>query len=185
MCSPQVSTALFGSTAGENQGKTGQGRSVANFLLAPRKAEDPHAEAWLAWLQAGRDHKEAAHVAAQRNTNHAAHQGGGTHTPQVSTALSGSTVGKNQRKTGQGVSAADFLPAPRKSPYAAHQGSGMRGIVWSTRGGKTPGENRTGRKRCGFSPDHGNPVQKKAAMGQRSESQIVIGGVDQGQGPPQ
>jgi hypothetical protein len=48
--SPQVSTALFGYTAGENQGKTGQGISAANFLPAPRKAGDPHAEAWLAWL---------------------------------------------------------------------------------------------------------------------------------------
>jgi hypothetical protein len=119
-----VSTALFGSTAGENQGETGQSGSAANFLPAPRKAGDPHAEAWLAWLQAGRDRKEAAHAAAQRKTNHTAHQGGGTRTPQVSTALSGSTVGKNQGKTGQGVSAADFLPAPRKSPYAAHQGGG-------------------------------------------------------------
>ncbi len=121
-----MSTALFGSTEGENQGKTGQGRSAANFLLAPRKAEDPHAEAWLAWLQAGRDRKEAAHAAAHRKTNHAAHQGGGTRTPQVFTALSGSTVGKNQGKTGQGISTANFLPAPRKSPYAAHQGGGTR-----------------------------------------------------------
>ena len=87
MCSPQVSTALFGSTVGENQGKTGQGRSAADFLPAPRKARNPHAEAWLAWLQAGRDREEATHAAVQRKTNHAAHQGGRTRTPQVSTAL--------------------------------------------------------------------------------------------------
>jgi hypothetical protein len=52
--SPQVSMALFGSTAGKNQRETGQGRSAANFLPAPRKAGDPHAEAWL---QAKRDHE--------------------------------------------------------------------------------------------------------------------------------
>jgi hypothetical protein len=92
--SPQGSTALFGPTVVENQGKTGQRVSAANFLLAPRKAGDPHAEAWLAWLQAGRDRKEAAHAAAQRKTKHAAHQGGGTRTPQVLTVLFGSTVGK-------------------------------------------------------------------------------------------
>jgi hypothetical protein len=103
-----VSTVLFGSTAGENQGKTGQGGSTANFLPAPRKAGDPHAEAWLAWLQARRDRKEATHAAAQRKTNHAAHQGGGMRTPQVLMALSSSTVGKKQGKTGQGVSAANF-----------------------------------------------------------------------------
>ncbi len=97
----------------------------ANFeAWAPRKARDPHEEAWLAWLQAGRDHEEAAHAAAQRKTNHAAHQGGGTRSPKVLMALFGSTVGKNQGKIRQGVSAADFLPAPRKSPYAAHQGGG-------------------------------------------------------------
>jgi hypothetical protein len=89
----------------------------ANFeARAPRKARDPHAEAWLAWLQARRDHKEAAHAAAQRKTNHAAYQGGGTCSPKVLTALFGSTVGKNQGKTRQGVNAANFLPAPRSPP---------------------------------------------------------------------
>ncbi len=103
----------------ENQGKTGQGGSAANFLPAPRKAGDPHAEAWLAWLQAGRDRKEAAHAAAQRKTNHSATQGGGTCSPLVTTALFGSTMGKFQGETGQCGSAAKFLPAPRKSGSAA------------------------------------------------------------------
>ncbi len=98
----------------------------ANFKArSHRKAGDPHAEAWLAWLQAVRDHKEAAHAAAQRKTNHASHQGDGTRSPKVLTALFGSTMGKNQGKTRQGVSTANFLPAPRKSLYAAHQGGGM------------------------------------------------------------
>ncbi len=92
---------------GKNQGKTGQGGSTANFLLAPRKAGDPHAEAWL---QAERDHKEAAHAGAHRKTNHVAHQGGGMRSPQLLMALFGSTVGKNQGKTGQSGSAAVFLP---------------------------------------------------------------------------
>jgi hypothetical protein len=103
----------------ENQGKNGQGGSAANFLPAPRKAGDPHAEAWLAWLQAGRDCEEDAHAAAQRKTNHLATQGGGTCSPQVSTALFVSTMGKFQGETGQRGSAANFLPAPRKSGSAA------------------------------------------------------------------
>ncbi len=112
---------LFGPTVVENQGKTGQRVSAANFLLAPRKAGDPQEEAW--W-QAERD-QEAAHAAAQRKANHAAHQGGGTRSPQGSTALFGSTVGK-KGKTGQGVSTANFLPAPRKPTHAVHQGGGTR-----------------------------------------------------------
>jgi hypothetical protein len=120
--SPQGSTALFGPTVVENQGKTKQRVSAADFLLAPRKARDPQEEAW--W-QAERDHKEAAHAAAQRKANHTANQGSGMRSPQGLTALFGSTVGK-KGKTGQGVSAADFLPAPRKPTHAVHQGGGMR-----------------------------------------------------------
>jgi hypothetical protein len=172
--SPQMLTALFGSTAGENQGKTRQGGSAANFLPAPRKAGDPHAEAWLAWLQAGRDRKEAAHAAAQRNTNHAAHQGGRTCTPQVSRALSGSTVGKNQGKTGQGVSAANFL---RKSPCAAHQGGGMRDppelALFSLAAlygppvvAKPQGKTRQGVSAAGFLPATGTQYKKEAAIAQ-------------------
>ncbi len=57
--SPQVLTASFGSTAGTNQGRTGQRESAANFFLGPRKAEDAEA-----WVQAKKAHKEAAHAAA-------------------------------------------------------------------------------------------------------------------------
>ncbi len=87
MRSPQVSTASFGSTAGTNQGRTRQRKSAADFFLAPRKAGEAEA-----WVQAKKAHKEAAHAAAQRKTNHLANQGGGTLSPQV-TALFGSTVG--------------------------------------------------------------------------------------------
>jgi hypothetical protein len=79
--------ALFGSTVGENQVKTGQGRRAANFLLAPRKSP------------------------------YTTHQGGGTRNPQELVpfslaALSGPpALDKPQGKTGQGVSAAGFLLA--------------------------------------------------------------------------
>jgi hypothetical protein len=121
----------------ENQGKTGQGGSAADFLPAPRKAGDPHAEAWLAWLQARRARKEAAHAAAQRKTNHSATQEGRMCSPQVSTALFGSTVGKFQGETRQRGSAANFLPAPRK-----------------------------GRSAAGFLPATGTPYEKEAAIAQ-------------------
>jgi hypothetical protein len=112
--SPQGSTALFGPTAGKNQGRTRQRGSAANFLPAPRKARDVEA-----WLQAKRSHKEAAHAATQRKTNHSATQGSGACSPQVLTALFGSTMGKFQGETGQRGSAANFLPAPKKGGSAA------------------------------------------------------------------
>jgi hypothetical protein len=112
MRSPQVLTASFGSTAGTNQGRTGQRESAANFFLAPRKAGDAEA-----WVQAEKAHKEATHAAAQRKTNHSANQGGGTRSPQA-TALFGSTVENFQGKTGQRGSAANFFPAPRKGRRA-------------------------------------------------------------------
>ncbi len=54
------------------------------------------------------DHKSAAQAAAQRKSNHVAHQGGGRHSPQVSTAWCGATAG-TQGRTGQCVSAANFF----------------------------------------------------------------------------
>ncbi len=142
---------------------------------APRKARDPHAEAWLAWLQAGRDHKEAAHVAAQRKTNHAAHQGGGTRSPKMSTALFGSTVGKNQGETRQGIIAANFLPAPRKSPYTAHQGGGTRdppelapfslaALYGPPAVAKSQGKTGQGVSAAGFLPATGIQYEKEAAI---------------------
>jgi hypothetical protein len=119
--SPKGSTALFGPTVVENQGKTGWRVSAADILLAPRNAGDPQEEAWR---QAERD-QEVPHAAAQRKAKHAAHQGGGTRSPQGSTALFGSTMGK-KGKTRQGVSTANFLPAPRKPTHAVHQGGGTR-----------------------------------------------------------
>jgi hypothetical protein len=131
----------------------------------------------LAWLQAGRDRKEAAHAATQRKTNHAAHQGGGTCTPQVLTALSGSTVGKNQGKTGQGVRAANFLLAPRKSPYAAHQGGGTHdppelapfsfvALYGPPAVAKPQGKTGQGVSAAGFLPATGTQYEKEAAIAQ-------------------
>ncbi len=135
----QVSTASFGSTAGTNQGRTRQCKSTANFFLAPRKARDAEA-----WAQAKKAHKEAAHVAAQRKTNHSANQRGGTRSPQA-TALFGSTVGNFQGKTGQCGSAANFVLAPRK-----------------------------GRRAEGFIPATGTPYEKEAtAQGTRVPSHRV------------
>jgi hypothetical protein len=131
-CSPQGSTALFGPTVGKNQGRTRQRGSAANVLPAPRKVGDAEA-----WLQAKRGHKEAAHAAAQRKTNHSATQGGGTCSPQVLAVLFGSTVGKFQGETGQHGSAAIFLPAPKKGGSAA-----------------------------GFLPATGTPYKKEAAIAQ-------------------
>jgi hypothetical protein len=56
---------------------------------ADGRARDPQAEAWC---QAKRDDKEASYMASQRESKHAAHQGGGTHSPQGSTALFGLTA---------------------------------------------------------------------------------------------
>jgi hypothetical protein len=78
-----------------------------------RQAEDAEA-----WVQAERGYKDAPYVATQKKPNQAAHQGSGTCSPQVSTALFGlealfgpTAGGKHKGKTRQGVSAANFLPA--------------------------------------------------------------------------
>ncbi len=70
---------------------------------------------------------------AQKKPNHAAHQGGGTHSPPGRTVLLGlaalfgpATSGKNKGKTKQGVSTADFSPATQTPTHAAHQGGGTR-----------------------------------------------------------
>ncbi len=75
--------------------------------------------------------KEASYAASQKKLNHAAHQGGGTCSPQVLMALFGlvamfgPTAGsKSKGKTRQGVSAAVFLPATRTPTHAAHLRSG-------------------------------------------------------------
>jgi hypothetical protein len=47
-----------------------------------RQAEDAEA-----WVQAKRGYEDAPYAATQKKPNHAAPQGGGTHGPQVSTAL--------------------------------------------------------------------------------------------------
>ncbi len=83
------------------------------------RARDPQAEAWC---QAERDDKEASYLASQKESNHTAHQGGGTRSPQVSmavfssTALSGVTADKIFMGTGQGVSAANFYRPPGCPP---------------------------------------------------------------------
>jgi hypothetical protein len=50
-------------------------------------ARDPQAEVWC---QVERDDKEASYTASQRESKHAAHQGGGTGSTQGSTAVFGS-----------------------------------------------------------------------------------------------
>jgi hypothetical protein len=91
--------------------------------------------------------------------------------------LSGSTVGKNQGKTGQGVSAANFLPAPRKSPYAAHQGGGMRNppelapfslaaLYGPPAVAKPQGKTGQGVSAAGFLPAMETQYKKEAAIAQ-------------------
>jgi hypothetical protein len=70
-------------------------------------------------------------VATQKKPNPATHQGSGTGSPQVLTAvfglaaLFGPTVGgKHKGKTGQGVSTVIFLPATWKPAHAAYHGGG-------------------------------------------------------------
>ncbi len=81
-------------------------------------------EAWLAWLQAGRDCKEAAHAAAQRKINHAAAWSGtpaavtGTQYKKEAAIARGARGQSNShqvlggaatRRIRQGASAASFL----------------------------------------------------------------------------
>ncbi len=54
---------------------------------ADGRSRDPQAEAWC---QAKRDDEEASYTASQRESKHAAHQGGGTRSTQGLTALFGS-----------------------------------------------------------------------------------------------
>jgi hypothetical protein len=91
---------------------------------APKVRQADDAEAWL---QAKRDYKEAPYVAIQKKPNHTAHQGSGTHSPQVLTALFSSAAlfgatseEEVQGKTGQGVSPANY----KKEIAIAH---GVRG----------------------------------------------------------
>ncbi len=53
--------------------------------------------------------------ASKRKANHAAHQGSGTRSPQGLMALFVPTADKNQGRTRQRGSAANFLPAPKKA----------------------------------------------------------------------
>jgi hypothetical protein len=83
---------------------------------ADGRARDPQAEAWC---QAERDDEGASYRASQRESKHAAHQGGGARSPQGLTALFGSTAlsgvpadKKIKGKTRQGVRAAIFFPEP-------------------------------------------------------------------------
>jgi hypothetical protein len=93
-----------------------------------RQAEDVEA-----WVQAKRGYKEAPYLATQKKPNHTAHQGSGTRSPQVSTALFGLAAlfgttagGKNKGKTRQGISAADFLPATWRPTHTPLHGSERR-----------------------------------------------------------
>jgi hypothetical protein len=79
------------------------------------------------------DDKEASYTASQGEPNHVAHQGGGTCSPKATTvllgltALSGVTVDRKLKgKTGQGESAADFLPPPPQNSMTALQALGVK-----------------------------------------------------------
>ncbi len=71
---------------------------------------------------------EEASWATKRKANHAAHQGGGTRSPQGLTALFGPTAGKNQGRTRQRRSAADFYPPPGR-PETRRPGCRPRGAT--------------------------------------------------------
>jgi hypothetical protein len=75
----------------ESNKEAGVEQTVKGSYLkwANGRARDPQAEAWC---QAERDDKEASYTASQKESNPAAHQGGGTHSPQVLTALLGLTA---------------------------------------------------------------------------------------------
>ncbi len=143
-------------------------------------------------MQAKRGYEDAPYVATQKKPNHATHQGSGTRSPQVLTALSGSAVlfgptagGKNKWKTGQGVSAANFLPATRKPTHEPHHGSGTRSpqvsaALFSLAAlfGLTVEENFQGKTRQGvstanFLPAQGSQYKKEAnsPWGPRAETQ--------------
>jgi hypothetical protein len=102
---------------------------------ADGRARDPQAEAWC---QAERDDNKASYTASQRESKHAAHQGGGTHSPQGLRALFGLTASsgvpadkKIKDKTGQGVSATNFFWNPNPNPII--RGSGGKNVIFSNR----------------------------------------------------
>ena len=60
-----------------------EGEDKKVWASKARQVEDAEA-----WVQAKRGYKDAPYVVTQKKPNHMAHQGGGTHSPQVLTALS-------------------------------------------------------------------------------------------------
>jgi hypothetical protein len=143
-----------------------------------RQAEDAEA-----WVQAKRGYEDAPYVATQKKPNHVAHQGGGTRSPQVLTVLFGSAAlfvptagGKKKGKTGQGISAANFLLATRKPIHEPHHGSGMRSpqvlaalfslaaSFGSTTKEKFQGKTVQGVSAANFLPTQGPQYKKEAAI---------------------
>jgi hypothetical protein len=86
---------------------------------------------------------EAGWATKKKKANHAAHQGGGTHSPQVLMALFGSTMGKNQGKTGQGGSTVGFywppgrLETPMRRPGCRPRGTTEKPPMQPPRGRPT------------------------------------------------
>jgi hypothetical protein len=137
---------------------------------ADGRARDPQAEAWC---QAKRDDKEASYTASQRESKHAAHQGGGTRSPQGLTALFGLTASsgvlaykKIKGKTGQGVnSAAIFSQNPNPDPNQLLPTSFSSVALFEL----TAADNFQGRtgqhgSAANFFPVPGIPVQKKGRI---------------------
>jgi hypothetical protein len=85
---------------------------VGTNLQANKGGNPSEQVGWAAKRNA--DHKSTAQTAAQRKANHVAHRGGGRRSPQVLTALSGTTAG-TQRGTIQRGSAANFFLVPGKA----------------------------------------------------------------------
>ncbi len=84
--------------------------------------------------------------ATKSKADHAAHQGSGTRRPQMLTVLFGSTAKKNQGKTGQGGSAANFLPRHRHQARRTRQPDRPAALGRPRKGGRAQGA-RQGRAR--------------------------------------
>ncbi len=142
------------------------------------RARDPQAEAWC---QAKRDNEETSYTASQRESNHAAHQGSGTRSPQVLTALlgltalSGVTLDKilweltGHKRCQLFTGPLDVHPHGPQGQRGARPSTvanvvQLRGVVRIDRGGQFSGGNRTAWKHCRFFPDPGTPVQKKRLL---------------------
>ncbi len=95
-----------------------------------RDSVEPNEEADFKanWQAKKGGHGEEASWATKRKSNHAAHQGGGTHSPQVLMADEEANFGANRQADKGGYPSKQAGRATkRKSDHAAHQGGGTHG----------------------------------------------------------